>query len=172
MAKKRRKKSSAPKTTRKVKAVRRRGKRRSKGMLSEFFTPATAMQAGKTVLSGAVGGGMSIVMDMAMPNQTVLNRGLYKVLGGFVFASVLRMPNVGAGMAAVGTYQILSDSFGLSENGDWSDPIEALPMFMSEDGMMLSQNDVDAMLSDGGYLLSAGDRMQNPYPSYVPSLTY
>lgn len=153
---------SAPKrTTRTVKRIKRR--KRKSGMLSEFFGDQSA---GKAVLSGAVGGGASIVVDVVAPAQTPVTRGLVKIGLGYVTAKFLGMKNVGAGMAGAGMAQMLSSSFGLSEGGNWAEPIEALPEFMSEDNAMLSETQANAMLSQG-YM-----QTQNPnsyMPNYAPS---
>lgn len=164
MAKKAKKTTlSAPRTTRKVKIKRRRTARR-KGMLSEFFTPGTAAAAGKSVLSGALGGASALLIDKALPEQTDQTKALVKIGGGFVMAAIMKMPNVGAGMAGVGVYQLLAPTFGLSEGANYAAPIEALPMYLNENGEALSDN--------AGYLADAGQLAENVYPNYVPLTTY
>ena len=136
---------SAPRrTTRKVRIKRRT---RRKGMLSEFFTDQSA---GRAVLSGAIGGAGATLVDFVAPEQTPLNKGLIKVGMGYVVAKFLGYKNVGAGMAGAGIAQALSSSLGLAEGGgNWAQPIEALPMFMSENNATLSESQANALLSEG-----------------------
>lgn len=144
-------------TTRKKPVVRskRRVTRRKKGMLSELFNPAMATAGGRTVLSGAIGGAGAAMLDKLLPDTLDPKmKAFYTIGGGFVLATVMKLPNVGAGMSGVGMYQLLTTSGFLSENGyDYADPIEALPMVLDENGSDYLQ-DNGLYLSDNGLYLS------------------
>lgn len=137
--------------------VRRRAK---KGMLSEMFNPAMATAGFKSTLSGAMGGGLSALVDKMIPATDPTMSALYKVGGGFILATMAKMPNVGAGMAAVGAYQLIQSSGMLSDdNADYAEDIEMLPIVMNDDGYSLQEwgpfND-GSMLYDNGLMYNAG----------------
>jgi hypothetical protein len=156
---------SAPRTTRKVKIKRRKRSRGRKGMLSEFFNPGEAKNGAKAVFSGAIGGLSAGLIDKAFSGQEPTNRALIQIGGGFVLATMLKMPNVGAGMAAIGAYNLLKTPLGLAENGNanYANPIEALPMFLNENGEAVSLAEGEYFLSDNAEMLSAGE-----YADYIP----
>jgi hypothetical protein len=165
---KRKRKTSAPRKTaisvrsRKKRGVKRRTKKR--GMLSELFTPATAMVAGKQIGGGAIGGLLAHFLNKATPNQTPLQKAMFSFGGAFLLASVLRQPAMGAGMAGAGTYELLQSGTLMAENGNanFAEPIEALPMFLSEDNKAL-------LLSQGEQMVANAMNENKPvtYPGYV-----
>jgi hypothetical protein len=139
-----RKKKGAP--VRKRKSVKR-----SKGMLSELFNPIMAQAAGKAVLSGAIGGATAGMMIKLLPDTMDLKmKSFYCIGGGFIAATLLKMPNLGAGAAGVGMYNLLTSGGFLAENSDFSyaDEIESLPMVLNESDF-LQEN---AFLQENGYL--------------------
>jgi len=90
-----------------VKSVRR-VTRRKKSMLSEFFNPQSAQAGAKVCISGAVGGIGAGLLNKLIPSSVSNEMKSVYILGaGFLTATVLKMPNVGAGMSAVGMYNIL-----------------------------------------------------------------
>lgn len=122
---------------------------RKKGMLSELFNPQMAQAGGKAVLSGAVGGAVAGLMAKVLPDTLdTKTKALYTIGGGFVMATMLKMPNVGSGMAGVGMFQLLTESGFLAEdsNYDYADDIESLPMVLNENGF----------LQDSGFLQENG----------------
>ena len=130
-----RKKKSVP--MRKRKSVKR-----SKGMLSELFNPIMAQAAGKAVLSGAIGGASAGMMIKLLPDSMDLKmKSFYCIGGGFIAATLLKMPNLGAGAAGVGMYNLLTSGGFLAEDSAFSyaDEIESLPMVLNE-GDYLQEN--------------------------------
>ncbi len=153
--------------TRSVKHVRRRRKKR--GMLSEFLSSDGGQSAGKAVLSGAVGGAASVVVDYIIPDdQPPIYKGLAKMGLGWAMAKFGGMRNVGAGMAGAGAADLMQTALGLSEGGgsaNYAAPIQALPAFLSESGEPLSEK-------QGRYLMQGpGTNPGTPkyLPGYVPS---
>lgn len=117
-------------------AVKRRRSPAKKGFLSEMFNPAMAQGAAKTVLSGAIGGmGAGLIGKFMPASVSEQQKAIYTVAGGFIVATLLKMPNVGAGMAGVGAFQLLQSSGMLAEDGnyDYANDMEALPMVLNED---------------------------------------
>jgi len=128
---------------------------RKKGMLSELFNPQMAQAGGKAVLSGAVGGAVAGLMAKVLPDTLdVKTKALYTIGGGFVLATMLKMPNVGSGMAGVGMFQLLTESGFLAEdsNYDYADDIENLPLVLNENGYLQD----NGFLQDNGYLQDNG----------------
>jgi len=118
--------------------VRRRAPVRKKGMLSEMFNPAMAQAGFKSTLSGAMGGGIAALMDKFIPAPDPNVSALYKLAGGFVMATMGRVPNVGAGIAGVGVYQLIQNSGMLNDdsNVSYAEDLELLPIVMNDDGSL------------------------------------
>lgn len=156
---KRRKPSSSKKTP----VRRRKTVRRKKGMLSELFNPNMAQAGGKVVLSGAVGGvGAGLIVKMLPDTMPVKTKAFYTIVAGFAAATVMKMPNVGAGMAGVGMFNLAQSSGFLAEGADYADDLEALPMVLSEDQAMQLAQDGSMYLSENGmYLAEDLDYMPN-----------
>jgi hypothetical protein len=163
----RRKRTTAPKkrtTTRRrtapVKSVRR-VTRRSKSMLSEFFSPQTAQAGAKVAFSGAIGGiGAGLLTKLIPTSVSSEMKSVYILGAGFITATVLKMPNVGAGMSAVGAYQLFKDKGFLAEDSayDYADSMESLPMVLNEDqALYLQENDGMYLAEDMNYSLSEDD---------------
>ena len=133
-----RRRSTPVKTTRRV-------TRRKKGMLSEFFSPQTAQAGAKIVLSGAIGGiGAGFLSKLIPGSVSPEMKSLYILGAGFVTATVLKMPNVGAGMSAIGAYEIFKSKGFLAEDSeyDYANSMESLPMVLNEDqALYLQEND-------------------------------
>lgn len=142
-------------------AKRRGGKRRGRG-LSELFTPATAMDAGRTTLSGMMGGGIAGLLNDVIPIATGFGWRLgYNLIGSFLLSGMLKAPKMGAGLAgATGLllYQKLRQG-NLQEDGGWADEevLSEYPMFADEAGnpMMLAE--------DGQMYYLDEDDTVNPY---------
>ena len=79
---------------------------------------------------------------------------------------MVKLPNVGAGMSAIGMYNILTDAGFLSEGGDYesynyAEDIEMLPPVLSEqEGMYLQEQ-------EGMYLQDSGMYLQDDNPFSV-----
>jgi hypothetical protein len=145
-------------------AVRRKRVTRKKGLLSEMFNPIMAQASAKTVLSGAVGGFGAGFLDKVLPTSTSNEmRSAYMFVGGFITATALKMPNVGAGMAGVGMFTLLKNKGFLNDDSTenlYADEIEALPevlnddMFLQEGEMYLQ--DGEMYLQDNGLSYDVG----------------
>jgi hypothetical protein len=151
-----RRKSAAParrrRTTAKA-APRRRRSTRSKGLLSEMIKPAQVQGAAKTLLSGAVGGLGAGLLNKVLPATTSVEmRAAYTLGAGFVTSTVFKLPNVGAGMAAVAVKELLNAKGLLAEGASYADPMDSLPMVLNENEAMYLQESNDMFLAeDYGY---------------------
>jgi len=151
-----RRKTAAParrrRTTAKA-APRRRRSTRSKGLLSEMIKPAQVQGAAKTLLSGAVGGLGAGLLNKVLPASTSVEmRAAYTLGAGFVTSTVFKLPNVGAGMAAVAVKELLNAKGLLAEGTSYADPIDSLPMVLNENEAMYLQESNDMFLAeDYGY---------------------
>jgi len=145
-------------TTAKAPVRRRRRVTKKKGMLSELFNPKMAQAGGKAVLSGAVGGGSAALLNKLLGDTMEPNKKAFITMGaGFITATVLKMPNLGAGMSGAAAYNLFTGAGLLAENSnyDYAEPIEALPMVLNEDGEPLSLAEGDDMyLSEDDMYLS------------------
>jgi len=132
---------------------KKRVTRRKKGMLSELFNPTMAQAAGKTVISGAVGGVGAAMLTKLLPDTLEpKTKAFYTIGAGFVTATLLKMPNVAAGMAGVGFYNLLQTGGFLAEDFSYADDLDALPMVLDENGAAFLQ---ESFLQDG-YLQENG----------------
>lgn len=160
MARKRTKKTAG---TAKRKTIRRR---RSTGMLSELFNPIQAQASAKVVISGAVGGVAAGLLGKVLPQSTTPQmKSAYTLAAGFITATVLKMPNVGAGMAAIGARDLLAAQGMLAEDSNYSyaDDLEPLPMVLNEDqAAYLAENGM--YLADNGMYLAE----ESDYDYQVP----
>jgi len=79
-------------------------------------------------------------------------RAAYTLGAGFLTSTVFKLPNVGAGMAAVGVSNLLSAKGLLAENANFANDMESLPMVLNEDEAMFLQENSDMFLAeDYGY---------------------
>jgi hypothetical protein len=147
-----RRKTAAPARRRRTAAkapVRRRRSTAKKGLLSEMFNPAMATGAAKTLLSGAVGGLGAGLLGKVLPATTSLEmRAAYTLGAGFVTSTVFKLPNVGAGMAAVAVKELLSAKGLLAEGANYADSIDSLPMVLNENEAMYLQESNDMYLAE------------------------
>jgi hypothetical protein len=155
MARKRttaRRKSAAPARRRRTTAkapIRRRRTTRKKGLLSEMFNPAMASGAAKTLLSGAVGGLGAGLLGKVLPATTSVEmRAVYTLGAGFFTSTVFKLPNVGAGMAAVAVKELLGAKGLLAEGANYADSLDSLPMVLNENEAMYLQEGSDMYLAE------------------------
>lgn len=147
------------KTTKRKTATVKRRRSTKKGMLSELFNPKMAQGAGKAVLSGAVGGASAGMLIKLLPSSMDPKmKSAYCIGAGFLSATILKMPNLGSGMAGVGMYTLLTQGGFLAEDSNFSyaDDIEALPMVLDENGAGYLQ-DNGMYLQDNGMYLQEDD---------------
>lgn len=175
-------KTTAPKrrrTTRAATPARRSTRRvsRKRGMLSEIFDAKSAQAGAMITLEGAAGGVGAHFLGKILPaNLTAQNKALIQLGAGFVTATVLKRPNLGAGMAAIGTVDLLRGVGFLAEDNtaNWASGMDSLPMVLNENGeaMYLSEGgdmflSEDYFLSEGEYSESAGsDYEVGYYPEF------
>jgi hypothetical protein len=122
--------------------TKRRVTRRKKGMLAELFNPVMAQAGARSILSGAIGGATAGVLNKILPDTIDPKmKAFYTIGAGFITATVMKLPNVGSGMAGVGMYNLLSSGGFLAEDGNYNyaEPIEQLPMVLNENGAMYLQ---------------------------------
>jgi hypothetical protein len=150
-------------TTRRPAPVRRKRRvTRSKGMLAELFNPQMAQAAGKSVISGAVGGAGALMLNKLLPETMDAKMKGFVTLGaGFVTSALLKMPNVGAGMAGVGIANLMATAGMLAEDDNFSyaDDLQALPLVLDEDGGAFLQEDYlqeDGFLQEDEYSYNVG----------------
>jgi hypothetical protein len=112
-------------------------------MLAELFNPQMAQAAGKSVISGAVGGAGALMLNKLLPETMDPKMKGFVTLGaGFITSALLKMPNVGAGMAGVGIANLMTTAGMLAEdNFSYADDLQALPLVLDEDGMSFLQED-------------------------------
>lgn len=141
-------KTSAPRRRRTTvkPTTRRRRTTRKKGLLSEMFSPAMATGAAKTLLSGAVGGLGAGLLGKLLPSATSTEmRAAYTLGAGFVTSTVLKLPNVGAGMAAVAVKELMSAKGLLAEDYPYANDVANLPMVLNEGEAMYLQEGQNPM---------------------------
>lgn len=149
-------------STTSARPVVRRRRTAKKGMLSELFNPAMATGGAKVLLSGAVGGIGAGLLSKLFPTSTSEEmKAVYTMAGGFGVATLLKMPNLGAGMSGVGAYNLLKAKGLLAEDGGsygYADNMDALPMVLNEgQAMYLSQANNMYLSQDGSMYLSEED---------------
>ena len=140
----------------------RRRRATKKGLLSELFSPVAATSGAKVLLSGAVGGlGAGIVSKLFPATTTPEMKALYTGVAGFVTSTMLKMPNVGAGMAGVAAYNLFTAKGLLSEDYNYANDMSALPMVLNEgEAMYLAENNM-YLAEDGNMYLAEDDFSYN-----------
>jgi hypothetical protein len=114
-----------------------------------MFNPAMASGAAKTLLSGAVGGLGAGLLGKVLPATTSVEmRAVYTLGAGFFTSTVFKLPNVGAGMAAVAVKELLGAKGLLAEGANYADSIDSLPMVLNENEAMYLQEGSDMYLAE------------------------
>jgi len=154
-----RRKTAAPARRRRTtaKAPVRRRRATKKGLLSEMFNPAMASGAAKTLLSGAVGGLGAGLLGKVLPATTSVEmRAGYTLAAGFLTSTVFKLPNVGAGMAAVAVKELMSAKGLLAEGANYADSLDSLPMVLNEGEAMYLQENNDLYLAENDFSYNVG----------------
>ena len=154
-----RRKSTAPARRRRtaVKAAPRRRRTTKKGLLSELTNPAMVQGAAKTLLSGAVGGLGAGLLSKVLPASTSQEmRAAYTLGAGFFTSTIFKLPNVGAGMAAVAVRDLLSAKGLLAEGANYADSMESLTMVLNEGEAMYLQENSNMYLAENDYGYNVG----------------
>lgn len=177
---KRKRKTSRKRRLSSNKGLSRRGRSRSrKGLLSEMFSPQAATQTGRAVLSGIAGGMLSKGIDRLLPVENQLTKGLIQLGASFVMGAVLKVPNLGAGIAGAYGAGLAERLFsprpmGEMENEEYADPdaLSAYPDALDDNGrpMYLAENGEFYYLEE----FELAETFQSPemYPRYVNSSDY
>jgi hypothetical protein len=150
-------------TTRAAAPARRtRRVTRKRSMLSEFFDPKSAQAAAMVSLEGAAGGVGAHFLSKILPaNLSAQNKGIITIGAGFITTAVMKRPNLGAGMAAVGAVDLLRGVGFLAEGeGNWADGMDSLPMVLNEGEAYALAEGYDLAegfdLAEGGYEYEVG----------------
>ena len=154
-----RRKTTAPARRRRtaVKAAPRRRRTTKKGLLSELTNPAMVQGAAKTLLSGAVGGLGAGLLNKVLPATTSQEmRAAYTLGAGFFTSTIFKLPNVGAGMAAVAVRDLMSAKGLLAEGANYADSMDSLPMVLNEGEAMYLQENSDMYLAENDYGYNVG----------------
>jgi len=140
----------------------RRRRTTKKGLLSELFSPVAATSGAKTLLSGAVGGlGAGLVGKLFPATTTPEMKAVYTGVAGFVTGTMLKMPNVGAGMAGVAAYNLFQAKGLLADDYNYASDLSSLPMVLNEsDAMYLAENNM-YLAEDGNMYLAEDDYSYN-----------
>jgi len=164
------KKTTTPRTrTRRavITKPKRRAKRKSGG-LSELFSPTMATGGAKVLGAGALGGIGAGLLSKLIPTTTSAEmKAVYTLGAGFITATMLKMPSIGAGMSAVAVYNLLQSKNMLGEDGEdfdelgeenysYADNLEALPMVLNEDQAMFLSGNEEYLQEDSDYLQEDG----------------
>ena len=159
------KKTTTPRTRTKravVKTPKRRARRKSSG-LSELFSPTMATGGAKVLGAGAIGGIGAGLLSKLIPTTTSAEmKAVYTLGAGFITATMLKMPSIGAGMSAVAVYNLLQAKNMLGEDTDfdelgeenytYADNLESLPMVLNEDQAMFLSGNEEYLQEDSDYL--------------------
>ena len=131
-------------------------------MLSELFSPVAATSGAKVLLSGAVGGlGAGLVGKLFPATTTPEMKAVYTGVAGFVTSTMLKMPNVGAGMAGVAAYNLFTAKGLLADDYNYANDMSALPMVLNEgEAMYLAENNM-YLAEDGNMYLAEDDFSYN-----------
>jgi hypothetical protein len=114
-----------------------------------MFNPAMASGAAKTLLSGAVGGLGAGLLGKVLPATTSVEmRAVYTLGAGFFTSTVFKLPNVGAGMAAVAVKELLGAKGLLAEGANYADSLDSLPIVLNENEAMYLQESGDMYLAE------------------------
>lgn len=171
MAKKRR--TTRKKSVRTLSAPRTRRKKtmrsRRKGM-SEMFSPATAMAAGRSIGAGAIGGALAGAVSKLLATQPAYTRIGIGAVASFITYAVGGFPNMASGMAgaftAIETQPLLTKFMSADDDYfDYASPnaLNEMPIYLNEDGEAIYLNeDGEAVLAEEIYL----NEDNSIYPNY------
>ena len=159
-----RRKRTPAKSTR----TRRRRVTRKRGFLSELVTEKTAQAGIKTAGAGLLGGAAAnLLQGVLKPDMPTNMKIFWTGLAAFGAATVGKMPMVGAGMAGVAGYQLLSEVGGMNDNAsEYAYAIETagLPDMLDSYGNPLTLSEADSMYlaqGDPMYLAAADPYADN-----------
>lgn len=149
---------------------RKRRASKKKGMLSELWDKKSATAGAKCLVSGAIGGGASVLVEKIFATQTDQNKALIIAGVGFATATMLKAPYVGAGMGAIAMYKLLEGAGMLAESdylqeGSWAD-VSDLPMVLNENGEATSDYLQEGNIPMENVYMNESDYLQENDNSY------
>ncbi len=147
---------------------KRRRSYRKKGLMGDMFTPATARGGARAVVNGAMGGGIATVLDRLLGDKVnPFWRVAAPFVTGFVAAAVFKQPEVGAGIAAVGT-KVLMQEAGMADNDNmylqdhnYANSIKQLPTALDPNGQPMNEGE-EMYLQDSQYQVGVAPDFSNP----------
>ena len=151
-----------------VKPDRRRRATRKKGFLGDMVNPAIARGAMKATVSGAMGGIGAALLERMLANKVpAFWRVALPFVGGYVVAAFFKMPETGAGFAAVGANQLLKEA-GMADNNNmdlqdhnYANKIKQLPPALDSYGQPMGENEM--YLQDDNEMYLQDDNYQVGY---------
>jgi len=157
-----------------AKPKRRRRSTRKKGFLSAMG--AQASSAARSMGSGAVGGGLYALYEakIDMTTWTPEKKGMFALLGSYVLTVYGSKPNVGAGIAGAAFYDyakttgLLGDESEQMNRQQWADPLQNVPVMLSENEMYLAAGGDPMAIQDAAMNLQDGNYM----PGYAQANRY
>jgi hypothetical protein len=122
-------------------------------MLSEIFDARSASAGAMITLEGAAGGVGAHFLGKILPGTT---------------ATLLKRPNLGAGMAAIGTVDLLRGVGFLAEDSsvNYANGMDSLPMVLNEGEAMYLSEASDMYLSENYYLSEDGEYSESAGSDY------
>lgn len=173
MTRRRRKRTVSVNQLVSVKPTRRRRGTRKKGLLGDMVTPATARGAIIAVGNGALGGAAAAILRRVTAGKLPPFWNVAApFIAGYAAAAFFKMPQVGAGMAAVAANQLMKD-VGMGENANmylqdhnYADQIKQLPAALDVNGQPMGENEM--YLQDDNYQVGYAPDFASPT---VPPVT-
>lgn len=162
--------SAAP--TRTKRAVKTARRRRSKKGLADAFTPSSAKAAATDMVKGAIGGGVTAIIEKgASVIVTGTNGKLIStvavIVGSFITHAVMKQPSISAGMIGAQAYAWAKEIPGLNDDDANFADYDALadqPDYMAEDGTPYYLNE-DGELEEMDQDYMADDYMAEDFVS-------
>ena len=167
MAKKRR--TTRKKSVRTLSAPRRKKtmrRSRRKGM-SEMFSATTAMNAGRSIGAGAIGGALAGGLSKLLASQPAYTRIGIGAVASFLTYAVGGFPNMASGMAgafaSIETQPLITKFMSDDDYFDYASPnsLNEMPIYLNENGEAIYLNeDGEPTLAEDFYL------NEGIYPNY------
>jgi len=150
-----------------VKPTRRRRGTRKKGFLGDMVNPATARGAFQAVANGALGGaGAALLRRVTAGKLPPFWDVAAPFIAGYAAAAFLKMPQVGAGFAAVAANQLMRD-IGLGENDNmylqdhnYANNMKQLPAALDSYGQAMGEDEM--YLQDDDYQVGYAPDFASP----------
>jgi len=152
----------------KTRPYKKRSRRRT--TLSQMINPMQANAGFRAAGNGALGGGLAALIEKILkPEMPDQQKALWLAAVGFGIATLARAPYIGAGVAAVAGYKLMSE-VGLAQNALYADPLEQLPMMLDAAGqpMALAEDETGGLyLEENNMYLEENDALDYQVP-YAP----